>query len=164
MGSRREAVAWRRDGCFICTAWNDEVIALEDHGVIVCRPCVTRVSAAILRANPHLVALLWPKAVLAPEPRSLEIAGGADANLKEVFEQFKTGVQQQIGDNAQAHFDLAVAYDEMGLVADAVREAATALGAKAPLAFKTRVLSWLFARERARPDALAAITTMLREG
>jgi hypothetical protein len=135
MGSRAE-------GCFLCAARTDERIALAEQGVVICRPCVTRVSEAIVRASPTLVARLWRDAV--PPPR--------DAN--------EASVMQEIGDDAVVHFDLAVAYDQAGLVADAVREAARALGGKAPLAFTARVLSWLFARNRARPDAWPTIARM----
>lgn len=42
---------------------------------------------------------------------------------KDVFEQFKAGVTHQIEDgDADTHFDLGVAYKEMGLVEDAVAE------------------------------------------
>jgi tetratricopeptide (TPR) repeat protein len=44
-----------------------------------------------------------------------------------VFAQFKEGVAKQIGaDDAQSHYDLGVAYREMGLVDDAAREFDTA--------------------------------------
>lgn len=61
-------------------------------------------------------------------PRELE--GDADqtikaeeAPVKDVFEQFKQGVSQQVdvGD-ADTHYDLGVAYKEMGLIEDAVAE------------------------------------------
>ena len=55
-------------------------------------------------------------------------------NVEEVFAAFKAGVAKQISaDDAQTHFNLAVAYGEMGLLADAVREAAIALGEAASL-------------------------------
>jgi tetratricopeptide (TPR) repeat protein len=43
----------------------------------------------------------------------------------EVFRDFKRGIQQQIGEeDADAHYDLAIAYKEMGLLEDALRELA----------------------------------------
>jgi tetratricopeptide (TPR) repeat protein len=43
--------------------------------------------------------------------------------VEEVFAKFKEGVARQIGaDDAQSHYDLGVAYKEMGLLDDAVRE------------------------------------------
>ncbi len=44
-------------------------------------------------------------------------------DVDEVFEKFKAGVAEQIDvDDAQSHYDLGVAYKEMGLVEDALRE------------------------------------------
>jgi tetratricopeptide (TPR) repeat protein len=44
-------------------------------------------------------------------------------DVEDVFAKFKEGVAKQISvDDAQAHYDLGVAYKEMALVEDAVRE------------------------------------------
>jgi tetratricopeptide (TPR) repeat protein len=59
-----------------------------------------------------------------------EGAGGAafqepeeQVDVEEVFAKFKEGVAKQISvDDAQSHYDLGVAYKEMGLLEDAVRE------------------------------------------
>jgi len=54
--------------------------------------------------------------------------GGSDGpteqvDVEEVFAKFKAGVAQQISvDDAQSHYDLGVAYKEMGLIDDASRE------------------------------------------
>ncbi len=54
-------------------------------------------------------------------------AAGDQVDVEEVFAKFKEGVAKQIGaDDAQSHYDLGVAYKEMGLVDDAVREFDTA--------------------------------------
>jgi tetratricopeptide (TPR) repeat protein len=48
-------------------------------------------------------------------------------DVEEVFAKFKEGVAKQIGfDDAQSHYDLGVAYKEMGLFDDAIREFETA--------------------------------------
>jgi len=48
-------------------------------------------------------------------------------DVEEVFAQFKAGVAKQIGvDDAQSHYDLGVAYKEMALLDDAMREFETA--------------------------------------
>ena len=48
-------------------------------------------------------------------------------DVEEVFAKFKEGVAKQIGvDDAQSHYDLGVAYKEMGLIDDAIREFDTA--------------------------------------
>ena len=53
-----------------------------------------------------------------------EEADGADVlDVDTVFEQFKLGVQAQIGaDDTETHFDLGIAYMEMGLLDDAIGE------------------------------------------
>jgi tetratricopeptide (TPR) repeat protein len=81
-----------------------------------------------------------------PEDRAFDIAeslGGLDpaelvpeagfgaaieqVDVEEVFAKFKEGVAQQIGvDDAQSHYDLGVAYKEMALLDDAIREFDTA--------------------------------------
>jgi tetratricopeptide (TPR) repeat protein len=54
--------------------------------------------------------------------------GGSDVlteqvDVEEVFAKFKAGVAQQISvDDTQSHYDLGVAYKEMGLLDDAIRE------------------------------------------
>jgi tetratricopeptide (TPR) repeat protein len=55
--------------------------------------------------------------------------GGANdqVDVEEVFAKFKEGVAKQIGvDDAQSHYDLGVAYKEMALLDDAIREFDTA--------------------------------------
>ena len=48
-------------------------------------------------------------------------------DVEEVFAKFKEGVAKQIGvDDAQSHYDLGVAYKEMALFDDAIREFGTA--------------------------------------
>jgi tetratricopeptide (TPR) repeat protein len=59
--------------------------------------------------------------------RSGEISQGDRPRFgfDEVFRDFKKGIQQQIGEeDADAHYDLAIAYKEMGLLEDALRELA----------------------------------------
>jgi tetratricopeptide (TPR) repeat protein len=48
---------------------------------------------------------------------------GKQVDVEEVFAKFKEGVAQQVpADDTQSHYDLGVAYKEMGLVDDAIRE------------------------------------------
>ena len=49
---------------------------------------------------------------------------GADVlDVEQVFEQFKKGVSEQIGmGDSETHFDLGIAYKEMGLIDDAAKE------------------------------------------
>ncbi|HEY3815865.1 MAG TPA: hypothetical protein VGL81_01780 [Polyangiaceae bacterium] len=90
-----------------------------------------------------------PAAAASVEDRSFDIAASLDAldggervsnvgppgfrrpheqvDVEEVFAKFKEGVAKQIGvDDAQSHYDLGVAYKEMALIDDAVREFETA--------------------------------------
>ena len=49
--------------------------------------------------------------------------GQSGVGFEEVFKAFKKGIQEQIGaDEAEAHYDLAIAYKEMGLLEDAVEQ------------------------------------------
>ena len=59
---------------------------------------------------------------------SAGLAGPTEqVDVEEVFAKFKAGVARQIGaDDAQSHYDLGVAYKEMGLLDDAIREFDTA--------------------------------------
>jgi tetratricopeptide (TPR) repeat protein len=54
---------------------------------------------------------------------ALEAPADQQIDVDEVFAKFKQGVQAQVADNDSAtHYDLGVAYKEMGLAADAIRE------------------------------------------
>jgi tetratricopeptide (TPR) repeat protein len=56
-----------------------------------------------------------------------QLAPQGQVDVEEVFQKFKEGVSKQIGaDDSQSHYDLGVAYKEMGLYEDAVREFAVA--------------------------------------
>ncbi len=50
-------------------------------------------------------------------------SGDQQVDVEEVFQKFKEGVEKQVSaDDSQTHYDLAVAYKEMGLIDDAIRE------------------------------------------
>jgi tetratricopeptide (TPR) repeat protein len=69
---------------------------------------------------------------VAPESFSAEssrhmLSSTQDIDVDQVFENFKAGVKAQVADNDSAtHYDLGVAYKEMGLLPDAVGEFETA--------------------------------------
>ncbi len=68
---------------------------------------------------------------LAPESFAAEsrqmLSSTQDIDVDQVFEKFKAGVKAQVADNDSAtHYDLGVAYKEMGLLPDAVGEFETA--------------------------------------
>ena len=57
-------------------------------------------------------------------------ARGDGDGFEEVFAAFKAGVRREVGDSDfEAHFDLGIAYKEMGLLEDAIGEFRVALGA-----------------------------------
>ncbi|NUO53235.1 MAG: tetratricopeptide repeat protein [Polyangiaceae bacterium] len=59
----------------------------------------------------------------APMPVAPAAFGQQQVSVEAVFEQFKAGVAAQIAENdAATHYDLGVAYKEMGLVGDAIAE------------------------------------------
>jgi len=61
---------------------------------------------------------LEPKAPSMPAPNNV-----TDLDVDRVFEKFKAGIRAQVSENdAATHYDLGVAYKEMGLLADAVNE------------------------------------------
>jgi hypothetical protein len=155
--------ATRSTGCLVCGGWKDEMIALVDHGAVVCRPCVTRVGRAILTMSPPIVARLWPATPPAREARRSAPAPSADVDVEKVLASFKAGVEKHISDaDAVTHLDLAHAYGEMGLMGDAIREGATALREGAPLPVASRALNWIFSPGRARSDALGAVARILQ--
>jgi tetratricopeptide (TPR) repeat protein len=58
------------------------------------------------------------------DPTSPDLTlGGVAPELEELFNSFKRGIQEQLGeDETEAHYDLGIAYREMGLLEDAIRE------------------------------------------
>jgi tetratricopeptide (TPR) repeat protein len=59
-------------------------------------------------------------------------AGGEDEGLSAIFGAFKRGVQQQLGSgDHEAHYDLGIAYREMGLLDDAIGEFRSAMASPA---------------------------------
>jgi tetratricopeptide (TPR) repeat protein len=47
----------------------------------------------------------------------------SDVDVDQVFEKFRAGIRSQVSENDSAtHYDLGVAYKEMGLIADAIHE------------------------------------------
>jgi tetratricopeptide (TPR) repeat protein len=56
-------------------------------------------------------------------PDSVALSAGGDVDVDQVFEKFRAGIRSQVSENDSAtHYDLGVAYKEMGLIADAIHE------------------------------------------
>ncbi|MEM8606258.1 MAG: tetratricopeptide repeat protein [Myxococcota bacterium] len=88
--------------------------------------------------------------------------GAEMIDVETVFEQFKKGVAEQVDENdADTHFDLGIAYKEMGLLPDARREFQVAMGDP-----RRRCLCWtmigLIYMEEGQPrDAIEAFQSGL---
>lgn len=73
-----------------------------------------------------LDALEMPPESFSSESRQM-LSSTQDIDVDQVFEKFKAGVKAQVSDNDSAtHYDLGVAYKEMGLLPDAVNAFETA--------------------------------------
>lgn len=60
---------------------------------------------------------------LKEEKKEVSIPSQAEPTLEEVFEQFKAGVQQTLSpEDYDTHYNLGIAYKEMGLVDEAIAE------------------------------------------
>jgi tetratricopeptide (TPR) repeat protein len=70
-----------------------------------------------------------PTPAPAPPARRPSLGGGDYLySVEDVFGRFKAQIEQTVGaDDAATHYDLGIAYREMGLLADAAREFETAL-------------------------------------
>ena len=56
-------------------------------------------------------------------PGSVALSAGGDVDVDQVFEKFRAGIRSQVSENDSAtHYDLGVAYKEMGLIPDALHE------------------------------------------
>jgi tetratricopeptide (TPR) repeat protein len=56
-------------------------------------------------------------------PGSIALSAGNDVDVDQVFEKFRAGIRSQVSENDSAtHYDLGVAYKEMGLIPDALNE------------------------------------------
>jgi len=59
----------------------------------------------------------------APEAPAMSGPEGGEASLEEIFREFKKGVEQQLSvEDYETHFNLGIAYKEMGLIDEAIGE------------------------------------------
>lgn len=87
---------------------------LSDHG--------TGQGYDVAQSLEALNALEPPPESFVPESRHM-LSSTQDIDVDQVFEKFKAGVKAQVAENDSAtHYDLGVAYKEMGLLPDAVGE------------------------------------------
>jgi hypothetical protein len=102
-------------------------LATRGDPLRVCDACV-RVIISIAGDDPRGIAgLIWPARSVAPSKDSRPVQL---SETEAMLERFKADVYAQISvEDAEAHINLAIAYREMGLLADAVIEAVIALKA-----------------------------------
>lgn len=88
---------------------------------------------------------------------------GAEPNPDEVFAQFKRGVEKQLfAEDAESHLNLAIAYREMGLYGDAVREAAVAFRATRDRKKADEAMALLLSPPLLKLDAIEALRAQFR--
>jgi len=105
-------------GCILCDA------ALLDPADLICNDCVARVVMFVSTASELELVGLWP---------ILDAARPTDpSNEEDIAEAIVQGAAE-LNVNAQGHADLAAAFLEMGLLADATSEGVTALRASAEI-------------------------------
>jgi hypothetical protein len=96
--------------------------------------------------------------------RKLPSARPSKGEFEETFPSFKEGVSNAISpDDAASHADLAVAYAEMGLRADALREAGIALTITSRSPVTQVALRVLFGSALMTPSGLRALQRRLRK-
>ncbi len=94
-------------------------------------------------------------------PRATTAATSGALEAGPLLSEFKKGLEQVLTvEDAGAHLDLGCAYGEMGLMADAAREVAIALGPRAPTAVAARAAEWL--ERNLTLDTLRSLISRLR--
>ena len=122
---------------------------------------VTAVAEALADYAPRVPLVVDP-VMIASDGSSLMDEGAEMIDVETVFEQFKRGVAEQVSeDDSDTHFDLGIAYKEMGLFPDARREFQVAMSDP-----RRRCLCWtmigLIYMEEGQPrDAIEAFQSGL---
>lgn len=87
-------------------------------------------------------------------------SGDEDADLQRILREFRAGIEQTIPhDDAESHYDLGIAFKEMGLLDDAISEFQIALRSPARRLEATEALGGCFL---AKGDAAIARTVLLQ--
>ena len=116
-----------RPACSLCLHSCDERW-VGDGTRAFCSSCLAAIGRFV-RNGPGR-ARLWPalQGIRDANPSLHETGRLNDVLVGEVFAEFKKGTEGVVTPaDAETHLDLGIAYREMGLVADALMEAATAL-------------------------------------
>lgn len=120
--------------CDLCDAESSVLIRGRRASFAVCPPCAKRVAERIAESDPRSLSPVWRA-----HPAARACTGAADAEV---------------------HADLALAYLEMGLLSDALTEAAEVLGRGATPA-ATVAVDVLFNERLAHPNALEGLRRLL---
>ena len=147
--------------CALC----DAAPSFGPYGTVrACEPCARRVARLAGRSNREARSTIWATAdAPATVAKPVEPTHPADADPERVFEQFKRGVEQQLSAvDGESHLHLAIAYREMGLYGDAVREAAVAFEAAPDRKVAEEALGLLLTPTLLRPDGIDAMRARLR--
>ena len=147
--------------CALC----DAAPSFGPYGTVrACEPCAQRVARLAGRSNGEVRSTIWattdaPAAVAKP----VEPAHSPDVDHEKVFEQLKRGVERQLSAvDGESHLHLAIAYREMGLYGDAVREAAVAFEAVPQRRVAEEALGLLLTPTLLRPDGIDALRVRFR--
>ncbi|HEX7603103.1 MAG TPA: hypothetical protein VF316_15910 [Polyangiaceae bacterium] len=138
--------AHTRNACFVCGRGN--ALPAAEAACAVCSACCAPVGR-VLEAAPHAALAAWlelPTKTNAPVPR-----GRSDAD------------RRPSKDDVRAHCDLALAYAEMGLSEDAVREAGVVLGHTDDDRMRLSALTIAFGMVKLRPGGIAGVAAAVAE-
>ena len=130
------------------------------EAISACEPCADRVARQAERS----LGSIW--ASVGEHIADVTTTGDVSRdvpNVDEVFEDFKRGVEKQVSvDDAESHLSLAVAYREMQLYEDAVREAAVAFRGASDRKTLAQALGMLLSAPLLRDEGLEALRRRLR--
>ena len=130
------------------------MIAFRDARV--CRACAARMGRFLEHTNDWFLASLWDT-----HPRVASRVAESAEPMDAVVQDFIARVDDVTPLSPAAHFDLAMAYAEMGLAHDAIRSAAFALSEIVPDDLARETLDLIFGERFAKPTAFATVVRAL---
>ena len=142
--------ALRVDGCFVCGGTAD-LFAIPQVAETVCRMCLPKLGALLTRCRDSELGKWFDVG----EPRDVS----ARASKESVASVVVADIDPQV------HTDLAIAYEEMGLHGDAIREAGLVLTLGYDREdFTARALGILFSSSRRKAGCFAGLARAVRVG
>jgi hypothetical protein len=138
----------RPHSCFSCGEALEQALISVAGVVVVCNACVRLIVQLALRGRRQDVEEIWEGVPVSPfEPESLSPTAEHSALS---------------ADDVEAHENLAIAYSEMGLYRDAVREAAIALSSQTSAPRANGALRTLLTPPMMKRDGMRALRAQLR--